>query len=104
MPPRAQEVTPAGFWSLNADMLALVLDFIVEPALLPAVALADQRCGNYGTCGSSGTAITGTAKVNLDLLEQFQIGRNELIVLNCAAASRRLHGAWPISRLLRPLR
>ena len=43
MPPRAQEVTPAGFWSLNADLLALVETF-VEPAALPALALAEQRC------------------------------------------------------------
>ena len=43
MPPRSQEVKPAGFWSLNADMLALVETF-VEPTALPALALADQRC------------------------------------------------------------
>ena len=43
MAPRSQEVTPAGFWSLNADLLALVETF-VEPAALPALALAEQRC------------------------------------------------------------
>ena len=43
MAPRSQEVTPAGFWSLNADMLGLVETF-VEPKALWALALADQRC------------------------------------------------------------
>ena len=43
MAPRSQEVTPAGFWSLNADMLALVETF-VEPQALWALARADQRC------------------------------------------------------------
>jgi hypothetical protein len=47
-------------------------------------ALADKRCQNFGTCGAAGDAITGTSKVNHDLLHQFQLGRNELIVLNCA--------------------
>ena len=44
MAPRSQEVTPfAGFWSLNADMLALVETF-VEPKALWALARTDQRC------------------------------------------------------------
>merc|ERR1719443_1783478 len=30
-------------------------------------ALAEKRCANFNTCGSDGTASTGTAKVNLDL-------------------------------------
>ena len=40
---RSQRTPPAGFWSLNADMLALVETF-VEPKALWALALADQRC------------------------------------------------------------
>ena len=51
-------------------------------------ALADKRCQNFGTCGPDGND-DGTrytkSKVNLDLLEQFRIGRNALIVGNCAA-------------------
>lgn len=37
------EITPAGWWSLNADMLGLVETF-VEPKNLWALALAEQRC------------------------------------------------------------
>ena len=47
-------------------------------------ALADKRCENFGTC--SGTdGISGTSNVNTALLTEFQAGRNELIVFNCAA-------------------
>ena len=62
--------------------------------------LADKRCENFNTCGSDGTASTGTSKVNSDLLELFRKGRNYLLVLDCAAATAWVvvafgAGPWP---------
>ena len=48
-------------------------------------ALADKRCANFGTCGSSGGETTGTSKVNSDLLALFARGRNLLAVLDCGS-------------------
>ena len=36
--------------------------------------LAEKRCANFGTCGVSGDATSGTAKVNLDLFPLFDEG------------------------------
>jgi len=48
-------------------------------------ALADKRCANFGTCGSSGGETSGTSKVNSDLLTLFARGRNLLAVLDCGS-------------------
>ena len=36
--------------------------------------LAEKRCANFGTCGPSGTATSGTASVNLALFPLFAEG------------------------------
>ena len=48
-------------------------------------ALADKRCKNYGTCGANGGEVSGTSKVNLDLLTEFYAGRNELFAGRCSS-------------------
>merc|ERR1719327_2403074 len=40
--------------------------------------LAEKRCENFGTCGTAGTATSGTAKVNLDLFPLFAEGARML--------------------------
>jgi len=48
--------------------------------------LADKRCGDYKTCGSTGTDLEGTAKLNYDLFDLFAVGNFQLQSGNCAGA------------------
>ena len=48
--------------------------------------LANKRCANFKTCGTSGNSITGNAKVNYDLFGLFDAGRTQLQTGQCAAA------------------
>jgi len=47
--------------------------------------LAEKRCANFGTCGLSGTATSGTAKVNVDLFPLFAEGARMLERGQCSA-------------------
>jgi hypothetical protein len=49
-------------------------------------ALADKRCANYKTCGSSGDELSGTSKVNFDLFDLFSLGKNQIQNGNCKGA------------------
>jgi hypothetical protein len=40
--------------------------------------LADKQCRQFGTCGETGTATEGTAKVNVDVFDEFDFGKNTL--------------------------
>jgi hypothetical protein len=46
--------------------------------------LAEKRCQNFGTCGLSGSATSGTSKVNLDLFPLFAEGARLLQRGECA--------------------
>lgn len=48
--------------------------------------LADKRCKDYSTCGTKGEEPTGTAKVNYDLMQQFALGQQNLVLGNCDEA------------------
>merc|ERR1719502_890582 len=47
--------------------------------------LAEKRCANFGTCGPAGTATSGTAKVNYELMTLFTEGQRRLQRGECAA-------------------
>jgi hypothetical protein len=49
-------------------------------------ALADKRCVDFKTCGDLGSETKGTSHVNIELLEQFNIGQNKLTQGECASA------------------
>ena len=49
-------------------------------------ALAEKRCADFGTCGTSGTALSGTSKVNFELSQEFAAGKHALLSGFCAAA------------------
>jgi len=48
--------------------------------------LADKRCANFKTCGTSGNVAEGIAKVNYDLFAEFAQGQFNLLQGNCAGA------------------
>lgn len=48
--------------------------------------LADKRCANFRTCGSNGNVVSGTAKVNYDLMTKFAAGKFDILAGNCAGA------------------
>jgi hypothetical protein len=48
--------------------------------------LADKRCQNYKTCGTDGEEASGTSKINYDLMQQFAVGQQNLVLGNCAQA------------------
>jgi len=48
--------------------------------------LADKRCSNFMTCGAGGDALSGTAKNNIDIFDQFALGQHKLLTGQCAAA------------------
>jgi hypothetical protein len=45
--------------------------------------LAEKRCANFKTCGSTGDAITGTSYVNAELFRQFDLGKSNLLTGKC---------------------
>jgi len=47
-------------------------------------ALADKRCQNFGTCGATGTATTGTAKVNIEFFALSARARDYLYGGRCS--------------------
>jgi hypothetical protein len=47
--------------------------------------LAEKRCANYGTCGTSGDAFTGTSYVNHELFTLFTEGEQRLQRGECSA-------------------
>jgi len=47
--------------------------------------LAEKRCANFRTCGSSGELASGTSRVNYDLSVLFLEGANQLKAGDCAA-------------------
>jgi hypothetical protein len=47
--------------------------------------LAEKRCANFGTCSTTGTETSGTAKVNLDLFPLFAEGARKLERGECSA-------------------
>lgn len=49
-------------------------------------ALADKRCSNFKTCGDLADATTGTANVNLQMFEQFSIGKSKISQGQCSSA------------------
>ena len=46
--------------------------------------LAEKRCANFGTCGTLGTATSGTAYVNYELFKKFDAGRDLLQQGKCS--------------------
>ena len=48
-------------------------------------ALAEKRCLDFATCGTSGTATSGTSKVNFDLSQAFAAGKHALLSGYCSA-------------------
>lgn len=48
--------------------------------------LADKRCKNFKTCGSNGDGTDGTSKINMELFDLFDRGKDELSGGNCDAA------------------
>ncbi|KAL7523781.1 hypothetical protein ACHAXR_000329, partial [Thalassiosira sp. AJA248-18] len=48
--------------------------------------LADKRCLDYKTCGSTGTDLEGMSKVNYDIFDEFSVGNFQLSSGNCAGA------------------
>jgi len=49
-------------------------------------ALAEKRCGDFKTCGTTGDKSTGTSKVNYDLSQAFAAGKHALLSGYCLAA------------------
>ena len=48
--------------------------------------LADKRCENFKTCGSEGTEITGTSKVNIEIFRYFDQAKSLLASKQCESA------------------
>jgi len=48
--------------------------------------LADKRCANFKTCGRNSGEVSGTAKVNYDLFEKYELGKQQLQNGECDAA------------------
>lgn len=46
--------------------------------------LADERCGNFHTCGENADKASGHAKVNHEIFQQFKLGQRNLKAGNCA--------------------
>ena len=51
-------------------------------------ALANKRCKNFSTCGTSGEALTGNSKVNHDIFEEFDRMQQNLSNGSCADARK----------------
>ncbi|CAJ1948943.1 unnamed protein product [Cylindrotheca closterium] len=48
--------------------------------------LADKRCINFKTCGQNSGELSGTAKVNYDLFQKYELGKQQLESSQCDAA------------------
>ncbi|KAL7534104.1 hypothetical protein ACHAWF_004720 [Thalassiosira exigua] len=48
--------------------------------------LADKRCVDFRTCGTSGDALEGTSKLNYELFDLFALGNYQLTSGNCPGA------------------
>jgi hypothetical protein len=57
-------------------------------------ALADEECGNFGTCDESVDAPTiGTSKVNRGIFREFELGQSNLFERQCGAVALNTHRA-----------
>merc|ERR1719316_815588 len=45
--------------------------------------LAEKRCANFKTCGSTGDSTSGTSYVNTEVFRQLDIGKNRLLTGKC---------------------
>jgi len=45
--------------------------------------LAEKRCGNFKTCGPSGSSASGVSYVNTELFKHLDIGKNNLLAGKC---------------------
>merc|ERR1712032_1295103 len=45
--------------------------------------LAEKRCGNFKTCGPSGSSASGVSYVNTELFKRLDIGKNNLLAGKC---------------------
>lgn len=63
--------------------------------------LADKRCANFKTCGEKGDEVTGTAKVNLNIFEQFKLFQSNWSAKKCDDA--RKNKAAIVKQMMVPL-
>jgi len=49
-------------------------------------ALADKRCGNYKTCGENKDSLEGTSYVNIEMMNDFNLGLQYLYLGECGTA------------------
>lgn len=45
--------------------------------------LADKMCANFKTCGKNGNEVSGTSKLNIDLLKKYNLGKQQLQKEQC---------------------
>jgi len=48
--------------------------------------LADKRCSNFKTCGENGNEIAGTSKLNIDLFQKLNLGKQQVENGECDSA------------------
>jgi hypothetical protein len=50
--------------------------------------LADRMCQEFKTCGEKGDAVSGTSKVNHEIIQEFQVMQKALLSHKCAEARK----------------